>query len=115
MYETISSKSHRKVNVAVVGLGFMGLTHLKACQQLALARILGVCGQTRLPIDGVLPGIDGNLAGSDAVILDGTVKVYRNLNEVLSDQDVECDEPNGYVGELGYLIECILQGKSPLM
>jgi predicted dehydrogenase len=37
------------VNVAVVGLGFMGVTHLKAYQKLKHARIAGICDAARLP------------------------------------------------------------------
>jgi predicted dehydrogenase len=89
MANTTSCNTGRKVNVVVVGLGFIGLTHLKSYQQIESAVIFGVCSQKRLPVEGVLPGISGNLAGADAVILDRSVKAYRDLNEVLVDPEVD--------------------------
>ena len=79
----------RKVNVAVVGLGFMGLTHIKAYRQLKAARIVAVCDSVRVPVNGVLPGVSGNITGSDAIDLGRGVKVYRALKELLADPEVE--------------------------
>ena len=84
-----SSRSNRKVNVAVVGLGFMGVTHIKTYQQLKTARIVAVCDAVRLPVNGVLPGVAGNITGSGALDLGRDVKVYRELAEVLADPEVE--------------------------
>src|SRR5512136_1257163 len=84
-----TSRSNRKVNVAVVGLGFMGVTHIKAYQQLVAARIVAVCDSVRLPVNGVLPGVAGNITGSGAIDLGRSVKVYRALDEVLADPEVE--------------------------
>ena len=79
----------RQVKVAVVGLGFMGLTHLKAHAQNPAARIVAVCDSVRLPINGVLAGIAGNLADGNALHLDPAVKAYRSLDEALADPEVE--------------------------
>ena len=79
----------RKVNVAVVGLGFMGVTHIKAYRQLKAARIVAVCDSVRVPVNGVLPGVSGNITGSDAIDLGRGVKVYRALDELLADPEVE--------------------------
>ena len=38
------------VNVAVVGLGFMGVTHLRAYLAVPTARIAAVCDAARLPV-----------------------------------------------------------------
>ena len=84
-----SRRTGRKVNVAVVGLGFMGVTHLKAYQQLKAARLLAVCDSVRLPVNGVLPGVAGNVTGSGALDLGRDVRFYRALEEVLADPDVD--------------------------
>jgi predicted dehydrogenase len=84
-----SNRSNRKVNVAVVGLGFMGVTHIKTYQQLKTARIVAVCDAVRLPVKGILPGVAGNITGSGALDLGRDVKVYRELADVLSDPEVE--------------------------
>ena len=77
------------VNVAVVGLGFMGVTHLRAYLEAQGARIVAVCDAVRLPVDGVLQGVAGNIKKSDDINLGPDVKVYRKLEEVLADSDVE--------------------------
>jgi predicted dehydrogenase len=84
-----SSRSNRKVNVAVVGLGFMGVTHIKTYQQIKAAKIVAVCDSVRLPVNGVLAGVTGNITGSGAIDLGRKVKVYRALAEVLADPEVE--------------------------
>lgn len=89
MQKTISHNAARRVNVAVVGLGFMGVTHLKAWQQIKRARIAAVCGVSHLPAKGKLPGITGNLAGPDGVVLGPDVKVYRHFDELLADPEIE--------------------------
>src|SRR6516164_15212 len=78
-----------KVNVAVVGLGFMGVTHLRAYQQVETARIAAVCDAVRLPVNGVLQGVAGNIKKSDDINLGAEVKVFRKLEEVLADPEVQ--------------------------
>ncbi len=75
--------------MAVVGLGFMGVTHIKAYQPLKAAKIVAVCDSVRLPVNGVLAGVAGNITGSGALDLGKNVKVYRTLNEVLADPEVD--------------------------
>lgn len=84
-----SSSSPEKVNVAVVGLGFMGVTHLKAYQKIRGARIVAVCDSARQPVDGILPGMNGNISGVDALDLGPKLKVYKHLDEVLADPEVD--------------------------
>jgi predicted dehydrogenase len=86
---TKSRKSERKVNVAVVGLGFMGVTHIKAYLQQRAAQLVAVCDSVRLPVNGVLAGVTGNVASSGDLDLGRNVKVYRALSEVLADAEVE--------------------------
>lgn len=88
---TISSTTNpgRTVNVGIVGLGFMGLTHIKSYLQLPGARIVAVCDAVRLPVNGVLAGVSGNVTGSDAIDLGKDVRVYRKLEELLADGGVD--------------------------
>jgi predicted dehydrogenase len=78
-----------KVNVAVIGLGFMGVTHLRAYLALDSARIVAMCDAVRLPVNGVLQGFAGNIGKSDDINLGPQVKVFRKLEEVLADPEVE--------------------------
>jgi predicted dehydrogenase len=79
----------KRVNVAVVGLGFMGVTHLRAYQQLESARIVAVCDAVRLPVNGVLEGVAGNIKKSDAIHLGPDVKVFRKIEDLLAEREVE--------------------------
>lgn len=84
-----SQSGNARVNVAVVGLGFMGVTHLRAYQQIPEAKIVAVCDAVRLPVNGVLQGVAGNIKKSDDINLGPQVRVYRKLEEVLADPEVE--------------------------
>jgi predicted dehydrogenase len=80
----------KKVNVAVVGLGFMGVTHLRAYLALESARVVAVCDPARLPVNGVLRGVEGNIKTTAGDLeLGPRVKVCRALEEVLADPEVE--------------------------
>jgi predicted dehydrogenase len=81
--------SSQPLNVAVVGLGFMGVTHLRAHLENPAARIVAVCDAVRLPVNGVLAGVSGNIKKSDDINLGPDVKVYRKLEELLADPDVQ--------------------------
>jgi predicted dehydrogenase len=84
-----SEISTQQVNVAVVGLGFMGVVHLKAYQSNPAVRIAAVCDAVRLPVNGILKGVAGNVKKMDDIDLGTQVKVYTKLQEVLNDPEVE--------------------------
>jgi predicted dehydrogenase len=84
-----SARTPGKVNVAVVGLGFMGVTHLKAYLQTPSAQLVAVCDSVRLPVNGVLAGVQGNVTGSGDLDLGRDVRVCRELSEVLADPGVD--------------------------
>src|ERR1017187_9523210 len=89
MSNTATRKSARKENVAVGGPWFMGGGHIKAYQQLKAAKIVAVCDSVRLPVNGVLAGVSGNITGSGDLDLGRAVRVYRALNEGLADPEVD--------------------------
>ncbi len=89
MKKEVLKRSSQPVNVAVVGLGFMGVTHLRAYLANPAARIVAVCDAVRLPVNGILPGVAGNITKSDDLDLGAQVKVFRTLAEVLADPEVE--------------------------
>jgi len=77
------------VNVALVGCGFMGVTHAKAYRKVPGARIAAICDAVRLPENGVLAS-GGNVGDNEAVRLDMTqVKAYKDFNELLKNPEVE--------------------------
>ena len=79
-----------EINVAVVGLGFMGVTHLKAYQKIPNVRIAALCDAVRLPVDGVLAAAGGNIGSDDSLSFDMTrVKATHDLNELLDDPSID--------------------------
>ena len=48
-----------------------------------------VCDSVRLPVNGVLAGVAGNITSSGAIDLGRDVRVYRALDEVLADPAVD--------------------------
>jgi predicted dehydrogenase len=78
----------QKINVAVIGLGFMGITHLRAYQQIANARIAAVCSLNNLPVNGILRGVNGNIKNSGDVFLNGA-KIYSDFSELLANREIE--------------------------
>jgi predicted dehydrogenase len=82
--------TEKKVNVAVVGLGFMGVTHLRAYLANDAARVAAVCDAARLPVNGVLQGVRGNIkTNSDDIHLGTEVKAVCRIEEVLDDDEVD--------------------------
>jgi len=79
----------RPVNVAVVGLGYMGMTHLRTYLSHPLARVVAVCGASRLPVNGVLTAVAGNIQEADDLRLGPQVKVFRQLDDLLAGADVD--------------------------
>jgi len=82
-------QSASPVRIAVVGLGFMGVMHIRAYQKNSAAKIIAVCDSMRLPVNGILAGVKGNVGGSGDIDLGSQVKVYRALAEVLADPEVD--------------------------
>jgi predicted dehydrogenase len=79
----------RPVRVGVVGLGFMGLTHINAYRKIEGVEVVAVCDAVRQPVNGVLAGITGNVAGSDTVDLGPSVRAYTKIEDLLADGAVD--------------------------
>jgi len=78
------------VNVGIVGLGFMGLTHIRAYRQIPQARIVAICDAVRLPADGNLSSVAGNIATTDTIQFDmSVVKGYRDFHQMLENPEVQ--------------------------
>src|SRR6478752_10147901 len=90
--KTSSSKSagRNRVNVGVVGLGFMGVMHIRAYEQIRKARLVAVCDPVRQPVKGVLKDPGGNVGDAAPVKLDmDEVAAYRDLNEFLANPAID--------------------------
>lgn len=89
MSKSPSNLPAKPVNIAVVGLGFMGVTHLRAYLDNPQARVVAVGGASRLPANGILSGVAGNIKKSDDIVLGPQVQVYREFEKLLANPDVE--------------------------
>jgi predicted dehydrogenase len=77
------------INVAVIGLGFMGVTHIKAYRKVPQAKVVGICDAFKLPADGVLTSVTGNVADPDPVKLDlAQVQATKDYREILANPAV---------------------------
>ena len=80
----------KTVNVAIVGLGFMGVTHIRAYQKIPGVRIAAICDAVFLPEDGDFSKISGNVGPAEPLKLDMTgVKATRNLDDLLRDPEID--------------------------
>ena len=79
----------KKIGIGVVGLGFMGVTHLNAYQKVPGAEIVAVCDAIRVPENGKLV-IQGNIGTGTELKLDmQKVRAYRDYQEMLNNPEVE--------------------------
>jgi predicted dehydrogenase len=77
------------MRIAVLGLGFMGSTHLKAWKNIRDAEIFAVCSGDERKLTGDLSDIQGNLGGPGEKYDFTNVRKYRDVSEVLRDTDVD--------------------------
>jgi len=89
MSDPTHSDTGKPVNVAVIGLGLMGVTHLRAYLANPLARVVAVCDAFRAPENGLLKGVAGNVQGSGDIDLGPGVKVFQKPEDMLADPDVQ--------------------------
>lgn len=78
------------IHVGVIGLGFMGVTHIKAYRKIPNARVAAICDAFKLPADGVLSSVTGNVADPDPVKLDlAQVQATKDYHEVLANPAIQ--------------------------
>jgi predicted dehydrogenase len=79
----------KKINVLVVGAGFMGQTHLRVYQQMPQVRIVAVCDAKRRMVSGVIAGVAGNLQQRGNLRLGPEVKMFRDFDQALACPEVD--------------------------
>jgi predicted dehydrogenase len=77
------------MKMAVLGLGFMGSTHLKALQNIADAEIVAVASDDPVALSGDLSAVQGNLGTSFEKLDFSRLRKYTNYADVMNDKDVE--------------------------
>jgi len=78
------------INVGIVGLGFMGVTHIKAYRKIEGVKVAAICDAYRLPVDGDLSQVGGNIDTDNPVKLDmQQVRAYQKLDDLLADTTID--------------------------
>lgn len=77
------------MRLGVIGLGFMGSTHLKAIANITSAQLAAVMDVDEKRLTGDLSGIQGNLGGPAQAFDFSAVKRYRRVEEIAADPDVD--------------------------
>ena len=76
--------------IGIIGLGFMGATHLKAWLKLPNARLGALCNPSGRHLDGDFSSIAGNLGNDAPLRLDmSNVTAYRSYAEMLADPEID--------------------------
>ena len=78
-----------RMRIAVIGLGFMGSTHLKAWKNIPEAQLWAVVSQDDKKLAGDLSGIQGNIGGPGEKMDFSRVKKYHKAEEALADPEIE--------------------------
>ncbi len=77
------------INVAIVGLGFMAATHIKAYRKVQGARIAALCNPSGRNLDGDFSKVFGNVGDQQPLKLDmREVKACREFSELLADDSI---------------------------
>src|SRR5437899_13109696 len=84
-----NDKIWKLMRIAVLGLGFMGSTHLKALRNVAGATLTAVVSSDETKLSGDLSGIQGNLGGPGEKMDFTGVSRYRTVTEALGDPNVD--------------------------
>jgi len=77
------------MKVAVLGLGFMGATHLKALKSLPDVTVVAVCSDDPRPLSGDLSFIQGNIGGPGERFDFSNVKTHRDVEPIIADPEIE--------------------------
>jgi predicted dehydrogenase len=79
----------KPLKIAVAGLGFMGVTHLKAWAQVPDARLVAVMDVVEEKLKGDLSSVSGNFGGGGGKMDFSGIRAYRSLNESLADPEID--------------------------
>jgi len=77
------------MRIAVLGLGFMGSTHLKALKNIPQARLTAVVSGDEKKLAGDLSDIQGNIGGPGEKMDFSGVKKYRAIADALKDAEID--------------------------
>jgi predicted dehydrogenase len=77
------------MKIAVLGLGFMGSTHLKAYKNISGVELAAVAANDERQLSGDLSGVQGNIGGPGEKLDFSQVRKYRDPFEAVRDDGVD--------------------------
>jgi predicted dehydrogenase len=77
------------MRIAVLGLGFMGSTHLKAWKNIPSATLVAVADGDEQRLTGDFSQIQGNIGGPGERMDFSRVRKYRTVDEAVADPDID--------------------------
>jgi len=77
------------MRIGVLGLGFMGSTHLKALRRIPGVEVAAVCSSDETRLSGDLSGIQGNIGGPGEKLDFSGVKKFREIEPLLAEPDID--------------------------
>jgi predicted dehydrogenase len=77
------------MKLAILGLGFMGSTHLKALRSVAGVELAAVCSDDARALSGDLRSIQGNIGGPGELLDFSGIKTSSELEPILADPDID--------------------------
>jgi predicted dehydrogenase len=77
------------MRIAVLGLGFMGSTHLKAWRNVPGAELAAVYSNDERKLSGDLSQIEGNFGGKGLTLDFANVRKYRDTTDLFADPDID--------------------------
>ncbi len=77
------------MKIAILGLGFMGSTHIKAWRQIPGAEVVAVSSRDPQRLSGDLSGVQGNLGGPGEKLDFSAIAKYTRPEDAVTDPQVE--------------------------
>ncbi len=77
------------MKIGVLGLGFMGSTHLKAFKDIPDVEVAAVCSADPVKLTGDLSAVQGNIGGPGEKYDFSRVKKYADVEPVLADPEID--------------------------
>ncbi len=77
------------MRIAVLGLGFMGSTHLKAWRQIPGAEVVAVASNDKRRLSGDLTAVQGNIGGPGEKLDFSSVAKYTRAEDAVRDPNVD--------------------------
>ena len=83
------AKARDGLRIGVIGLGFMGSTHLQALAKLPVARVVAVMSRNEKRLSGDLSDAGGNLNIAGGRMDFSGYRKYRSIEQILDDGDID--------------------------